>query len=424
MTRGLGYLRSVAMIVGRSLRQHALSSLVTILSVGLAAGLVMSVFSVSRQSREAFAGGPVGFDAVLGARGSQLQLVLNTVFHLETSPGNIPWELYEEIAADPRVELAIPYAVGDHYEGFRIVGTDSRIFQDVEFGEDEAAVKPLAFTPNSRVFDEQRREAVIGSFAAQETGLGLGDLFHPTHGVDHAHEEDYVVVGVLEPTNTPADRVLWIPIEGIFRLDGHVLRGSGDEFVPEVGEEIDDHHKELSAVMLKLTSNRDGFFLGQEINGNRDDATLAFPISASVSQLFDKLVWVSKVLELVAYLVVVVAAGSILASLYNTMNERRREFAILRSLGARRRTVFAVILCESTFIALLGSVLGFACYFGILALAANVVRKEVGVALDIFAYHPAMLWTPLGMVVVGAISGLLPAFKAYSTDVADTLSRS
>ena len=118
------YLASVLRIVLRSLRQHLLSTLVTIGSVGLAAGLVMSVFSVAEQSRLAFSGGPVGFDAVLGARGSQLQLVLNTVFHLETSPGNIPWSLYEEVRADDRVALAIPYAVGDNYKGYRIVGTD------------------------------------------------------------------------------------------------------------------------------------------------------------------------------------------------------------------------------------------------------------------------------------------------------------
>lgn len=430
------YLASVGIIVLRSLRQHALSSLVTIGSVGLAAGLVMSVFSVAQQSRDAFAGGPVGFDAVLGARGSQLQLVLNTVFHLETSPGNIPWSLYEEIAQNPRVELAIPYAVGDNFEGFRIVGTDARIFDEVSFGEDFESVSTLAFTQNSRAFDERRREAVIGSFAAAETGLGLGSHFNPSHGVaemgapelsdsaKHDHEEEYVVVGVLEASGTPADRVLWIPIEGIYRMDGHVLRGDGESYSAEDGLEIEDEHKQVSAVMLKLKSNRDGFFLSQEINGGRDDATLAWPISASVAQLFDKLGWVSRVLELVAYLVVVVAAGSILASLYNTMNERRREFAILRSLGARRRTVFAVILCESSLIAALGSVLGFGCYFGILSVAASVVRDETGVVLDVFAYHPSLLWTPIGMLAVGAIAGLLPARKAYSTDVAETLSRS
>src|SRR5205085_7479680 len=109
------------LLVRRSLRQHALSSVVTCVSVALAAGLTMAVFAINRQTYDAFTGGEAGFDAVLGARGSQLQLVLNTVFHLETSPGNIPWSMYTAIAAHPRVTLAIPYAVGDNYKGYRIV---------------------------------------------------------------------------------------------------------------------------------------------------------------------------------------------------------------------------------------------------------------------------------------------------------------
>jgi len=95
-------------LVRRSLRQHLLSTVVTVVSVGLAAGLTMSVFAINHQTYEAFTGGSPGFDAVLGARGSQLQLVLNTVFHLDTSPGNIPWSMYKQIAANPRVLVAIP----------------------------------------------------------------------------------------------------------------------------------------------------------------------------------------------------------------------------------------------------------------------------------------------------------------------------
>src|ERR1041385_7205829 len=118
----------IALIVSRSLKQHALSTCVTALSVALATGLIMAVFAVKTQTHDAFTGGPVGFDAVLGARGSQLQLVLNTIFHLETSPGNIPWAMYKEISSRPQVSLAIPYAVGDNYHGFRIVGTTEELF--------------------------------------------------------------------------------------------------------------------------------------------------------------------------------------------------------------------------------------------------------------------------------------------------------
>ena len=419
----IAYLRSVWMIVSRSLRQHSLSSTITILSVALATGLVMAVFSVSQQSRMAFAGGPVGFDAVLGARGSSLQLVLNTVFHLETSPGNIPWESYSSLIDDPRVELAIPYAVGDHYKGYRIVGTSEAIFTEFEY----AKGRKLEFQPGGRAFDERRREAVLGATVARETQLAPGSIFHPSHGVGrtsgHSHDEEYVVVGVLEVSNSPNDRVIWIPIEGIFRLSGHKLRGSGEEYEARDGEQIDDAHKELSAVMLKLRSPQAGFALSGEINRERKDLTLAWPIGATMAQLFDKLGWVHRILEMVAYLVMVVAAGSILASLYNTMNERRREFAILRSLGARRRTVFAVILLEAQTIALLGSLLGFAVYYAILIGAGTIVRDQTGVVLDLAAWHDAFFWTPLGMLAIGGVAGLLPALKAYATDVAGTLAR-
>lgn len=413
------------MIVRKSLRQHALSSSVTVVSVALAAGLVMAVFALARQSRLAFAGGPVGYDAVLGARGSELQLVLNTVFHLETSPGNLPWSVYEEIAADPRVELAIPYAVGDHYRGFRVVGTDERIFSEFEYARGEH----FTFQPGGRAFDPARREAVIGDRVARETGLTLGAHFQPSHGVQagpasHHHDEEYVVVGVLEPTSSPSDRVVWIPIEGIFRMSGHELRGSGESYVAQPGVPIDAAHKEVSAVMLELSGRQAGFQLKGEYNKAGGIATLAWPITESVAKLFDRLGWVQRVLELVAYLVVLVAAGSILASLYNTMNERRREFAILRSLGARRATVFGVIVLEAATLALLGSLLGYVVYALILYVAAGVVRAETGVVLDLWAMHPALLWTPLGLVAVGAVAGLLPAFKAYSTDVALTLARS
>jgi putative ABC transport system permease protein len=127
------------------------------------------------------------------------------------------------------------------------------------------------------------------------------------------------------------------------------------------------------------------------------------------------------VLELVAYLVVVVSGACILASIYNTINERRREFAILRALGARRRTVFTAIVLESTAIATMGAVLGFAVYAAILSAAYYIVRAQTGVVLDVFTPHPVLLVAPAAMVAIGALAGVLPAIRAYSTDVSDNL---
>lgn len=419
----LGWLSAMVLIVRHSLLRHKLSTTVTVISAALASGLVMAVFSLSLQTTAAFGGGDVGFDAVLGARGSQVQLVLNTVYHLDTSPGNIPWSMYQEVKDDPRVKLAVPYAVGDNYRGYRIVGTTTEIFTDFEY----RAGKGFEIEPPGLVFDPARREAVIGSTVARELSLQLGATFHPTHGVQdnslsEDHEEEYRIIGVLRPTNSPSDRVIWIPIEGVFRMGGHTLRGvEGVEYEAHAGEEIPDEHKEVSAVMLELTGGQAGFFLSTEINKLGKDATLAWPIAQVMVNLTNKLGWVSRVLELVAYLVVTVAAGSLLASLYNTMNERRREFAILRALGARKGTVFGVIVLEASTIALMGSALGYVVYYAILGTAAVIVLERTGVVVDLSLVHPSLYWTPAAMVGVGAVAGLLPAFKAYATDVAGSL---
>ena len=414
-------MRGLFLLVSKSIREHALSSWVTIGSIGLGCGLTMAIMVITSQAEKTFSQGDVGFDAVLGARGSALQLVLNTVFHLETSPGNIPWELYEQVAADPRIAQAIPYAVGDNYRGYRIVGTVPELFSEVEIRD---GVRH-AFRPGGRVFGAEYQEAIVGSTVARETGLTVGSTLNPYHGLvfdeSAKHDEEYTVVGVLEPTNSPSDRVIWIPIEGIFRMGGHVLRGSGENFRADGVEEIPDEHKEVSAVLLSFADPMAGLSLDQLINKQGKVATLAWPIGASLAEIFRKLGWIIRVLEMVSILVVVVAAGTILASITNTMRERRREFAILRALGARRRTVFSAILLESTTLAALGALVGFAVHAGIVTLAASVVQAETGVVLRLAYFHPALIAVPIGVPVLGALAGVIPARSAYRTDVATHL---
>ena len=412
---------SLFFIVRRSLRQHALSTLITTLSIALGTGLVMAVIGIKSQSVAAFTGGRIGFDAVLGARGSPLQLVLNTVFHLETSPGNIPWAMYQTMRDDSRVELAVPYALGDNYHGFRIVGTTTTLFTKFEYRD---GVR-FQTQQGGRFFDSTRQEAVLGSYAAQRLGLRVGDNFTPYHGLvfdeSMRHDEQYTVVGVLKPTNSPSDRVIWIPIEGIYRMEGHVLRGDGEDYVPQPGQEIPDEHKEVSAVMLKFRNPQIGFMMDATINKQGKVATLAWPIGAVMAGLFNKIGWMNQILALVSYLVIVVAGGSILASIYNSINERRREFAILRSLGARRKTVFAVIVLEAASIAALGVIMGFIVYGAIFTAASAIVRAQTGIVLDLLKFHPVFVIAPVCVILLGAVAGVVPAVKAYRTDVATNL---
>jgi putative ABC transport system permease protein len=395
------------LIVWKSLRQHALSTVVTALSIALAGGLLMSVWVVKEQAKATFTGVNEGFDAVLGARGSKLQLVLNSIFHLESSPGNLAWADYQDVAHNPNVELAVPIAVGDNYHGYRLVGTTQEYFSQVEYAPGEK----FAVQPGGAVFDPARKEAVVGDFVARKMNLKVGDTFHPFHGLifdeKSQHAETYTVVGILKPSNTPADRVIWIPLEGIQKMTGHDPKAATD----------------VSAVLVKLKagSAMAGFRMDMMYNKQGNRLTFAWPIGRQMAELFDNIGWFDKVLEMVAYLVAVVATASILASIYNSMNERRREIAILRALGARRTTIFAAILLESASISAFGMMAGFVVYGVIVSVVAQIMRAKTGVVIDPFKLSGIMLWAPAGLILMGALAGVAPAIKAYRTSVAENL---
>ncbi|MHC1769206.1 MAG: ABC transporter permease [Verrucomicrobiia bacterium] len=398
---------TLPLIISRSLRQHALSTAITAVSIALGAGLLMAVWVVKEQARSTFVGVDSGFDAVLGARGSKLQLVLNAIFHLDASTGNIRWEDYQMIRTNPSVALAVPLAVGDNYRGWRMVGTSPELFEKAALDSSGRRYR-LA---QGRWFEPDLREAVLGSFAARRLGLRIGDEFEPYHGLtfdsgSHQHEESYVVVGVMEPSNTPADRVIWIPLEGVQWMGGHDPNASTD----------------VSAVLVKLKSGGlAGFQMDHFYNKQGERLTLAWPIGAVVSDMFGKIVWFDRVLEIVAWLVVIVATGSVLASIYSSMNERRRDLAIMRALGARRVTLSTAVLLEAASIAAMGAVAGFAVYAAIFTAVASVVRSQTGVVLNLFDWNPVLALAPLLIIALGAVAGLIPAFKAYQTNIAENL---
>lgn len=395
---------TLPLLVRRSLRQHLLSTLVTVVSIALAGGLLMAVWVVKDQSRSTFTGQSGGWDAVLGARGAKLQLVLNAIFHLEASPGNITFDDYEGIRTNRAVAVAVPIAVGDNYRGYRLVGTTTNQFE-VEYSKGQR----FRLQPGGRLFDDGFREAVVGSFAARKLGLTIGSEFKPFHGLNFdpkaQHEETYVVVGVLEPSNTPADRVIWIPLAGLQNMGGHDAATATD----------------VSAVLVRLRSPMAGQQLDMLYNRQGNRMTFAWPIAKQMADLFEKFGWFDAVLAMVAWLVALVAVGAVLASLYNSMHSRRRDLAILRALGARRRTIFAAIILESATIAALGMGLGFLVYAMILGAAAAVIRSQTGVVLDPWQPAWVWLWAPIAMVLLGALAGVLPAIKAYRTDVAGGL---
>jgi putative ABC transport system permease protein len=354
-------------LIYRSLRQHLLSTLVTAGSIALAAGLLLTVWVVKTQSQAVFSATNSGFDAVLGARGSKLQLVLNAIFHLEASPGNLAAADYEAIRRHPAIKAAIPIAVGDNFQGWRIVGTLPAL------------------------------------------GWKTGQTFKPYHGLAYdpkaQHDEQYTVVGVLAPTGTPVDRVIWIPLEGVQKMGGHDPRAATD----------------ISAVLIQLRAPTAGLMLDMMINKQGTKMTFAYPIGAIVADLFNKVGWFDRVLTLLAWLVAAVAAGSVLVSIYNSMSARQRDIAILRALGAHRRTVLGAVVGEAAAIGLLGSALGFAVFAALAAGVAAIIQAQTGVVLEPLKWNPVFAWGPAVFVGLCLLGGLVPAMKAYRVPVAETI---
>ncbi len=447
-------------IVIKNMRQRALATWLTGASVMLGVALAVAILLVKQGVQQRFEQGTLGYEMVVGAKGSPLQLVLNTVYNLDISPGNISWKLFEKLRDDKRVKLAVPFSVGDNYHGFRIVGTTDAFFKDFEF---EPGRKPeLA---SGRIFDfkedalksafreaEERArereakergeevkpapepapvehpfEAVIGSTVAQDTGLTNGEKFIAAHGVQPSaeakeHTENpWTVVGILQPTHTAVDRAIYINLDSFYHIEGHELRAPGGQEKPAAEEEkdTDPDPGQVSSIVLKLRSPIMAFGLYREIN-DREDAQAAFP-AAEIRKLFDIVGNIDRLLLAQAVLILVVAGVAIAVSIYNSMSERRREIAILRALGARRATIFSIVLLEAVTICLFGAVTGLIGGHLIVGAANGALYKASGFVIPAFHIQP-LEWNVLGIaVILGAVAGLGPALGAYRTDVAKNL---
>lgn len=394
-------------IAVKGLRSRALSSVVTAGSMALSVCLLLLVWAFKSEAERSFASADGGFDAVLGPRGSELQIVLNALYHLDESPGLLKKSDYEQIKGHPAVAAAYPIAVGDNYQGIRLVGTVPEYLTEHSFRRGER----FEIAGEGRVFSEAKLEAVVGGLAAQRLGLEKGDTFHPYHGLQYEpsarHEELYTVVGILELTGTPADRVIWIPVAGIQNMEGHAAAAADS----------------VSAVLVKFKpgARTAGFQLSMLYNRQGDRLTLAWPASQSVLRLFDKLSWFDLALRAIAVLVALIAAAGVMATLYNAMSERRRDIALWRALGARRRVVFGIATMESMGISLAGLIGGFGLYLLFGSFAADFVREQAGVSLGLLTPNDAFWAVPIGVLLIGFLAGLAPAIKAYSVDVTKDL---
>jgi putative ABC transport system permease protein len=389
------------------------------MAIGMA--LLVAVYSLKEQTHHTFTQVGLGVDAILGPKGSPLQIVLNALYHLEDMPGKIKWTYFKDLEKDPLVLQAIPFCVGHSYRGFRVNAIDRRFLTEFEY----LPGKILSFDPKAggqgRTF-QGRQEAVAGWAAAKSLGLRMGDEFHPVCGVqegDPVHEKDRLqFVGILAPTGTPHDRAIYIPLETFYELSGHP---------PETVVMAERYeYREISGAYLKIKRIRGGAvhpgIQGLKFAVNQSDWNQIVIPSEVLPRLFNIIGWVDRVLLVIAGILTVFSALFLFFSLLSALRERKRDLALLRSLGATRKTVMGLVLSEALIISFLGGLMGLVLGHGLTAVGAFLIKVETGVGFTA-SYVSLADWLVLpGVLLLGLLAGLVPGLQAYRLGILQSLS--
>lgn len=404
-------------IVYKNIKQRSLSSLLTMFSIMLGVALVIAIIILRQESEEAFNQTATGYELIVGPKGSSLQLTLNTVYQIGVPIQNMPLNVYELLKNDRRVKLAIPYVLGDNFKDFRLIGTVPEIFTEFEYK------KGIRYRIEQGKIFENDFEAVIGSETSQRTGLKTGDTFTGSHGVDsyegaEAHDEfNFKVTGILEKTFTPADRVIFVTMNSVWKIHDHEEDNQKDSAA------LSKNENTITSILLKLKNPVYFDLIRRQINDNKYEginAQAVMPVF-EIKQLFDIIGNINSILLVIAYLVIFVAAISILVSLYNSMNERKRDIAIMRSLGATKFTILKIIVLEGALLSLSGSAAGILLGHIAVFFMKNKISDLAGIQISGTTFNIFELYILAGTLLLGILVSTIPALKAYKTDVAKNL---
>jgi putative ABC transport system permease protein len=428
-------------IAWRNIRQRLFTSGLTALSLALGVALVVATLVTGAIVKRAFeSGAGLGYNMIVGAKGSPLQLVLNSVYLISKPIENISWSTYQDFlpaarradGADGRfagsVAAAVPICMGDYFRGYRVVGTNADYFDRLA-----PAGGAFRFAAGRNLRDDAFFEGVLGATVAETLGLKVGDTFAPTHAADDGPVHDpFTVAGILARTGTPVDRGVYVNMEGFYLQEGHAKPVAGAEPAPRsdaTGRPVPlpAAQREVTAILVETASPAGmppelmAMGLHQTINEGRD-AQAAMPVRA-IRELFDLFVRpLELVLLLVTALVVLVSAIGILVSMVGSALERSRDVAVMRALGARRTHVLVTVLLEAILLAVGGGVVGWAIGHGLVAALGPWITANTGVPVSLLSAAPLaeLLLVPF-LIAVAILAALLPALAAYRTDVAKWL---
>ena len=442
-------MRMLFSLAWRSLRNRPVTSILTVMAVALSITLLLGVEQARRGMRESFTGTIKGTDLVVGARGGTLQLLLGAVFGIGSPTGSVPYSVYEQWAKHPAIKWTVPLAIGDSHRGYRVIGTTAGLFEHWRY----RSVGTLSFSEGKVI--ATANDVVLGSEVAEKLRYTLGSKITVGHGLNAVaglgdHESHpFTVVGVLKQTFTPLDRALFVTLDGIEAMHGD--EGAGPGGVPVMpgaaarppmpgasapavmpgasapaytppANVFEDQPKALSAFLVGTKTRFETLRLQREINQFKAEPLTAVIPGVTLAELWRTLGTVEGGLRLVGALTIVVGLIGMLVALYSSLEARRREMAVLRAVGARPSMIVSLLVFESGMLTLLGCVLGVGLTMGGFAIAQGVIESNTGVHIAVQA--PGTLeWIYIGVVLsAGVLVGLVPAWRAYRSSLADGLS--
>ncbi|CAK2943075.1 putative ABC transport system permease protein [Vibrio crassostreae] len=404
----------------KSVLNRKATAILTILTVAVSVILLLGVERVRTEAKSSFANTISGTDLIVGGRSGQVNLLLYSVFRIGNATNNIDWKSYQEFSQHNAVKWAIPISLGDSHKGFRVMGTNHSYFENYRYGS-----KQLLTFQQGKEF-EQLFDVVIGADVAKKLDYKIGDQIILAHGISDVafsrHDNlPFKIVGILAPTGTPVDKTVHVSLEAIEAIHVGWESGANLGHTPdaETLKTFDFQPKQITAMMLGLNSKLQTFALQREINNYRQEPLSAIMPGIALHELWGMMAVAEQALLIVSGFVVVAGLLGMLSSLLTSLQERRREMAILRAMGARPRHVFGLLISEASALTFLGITLGVAVLFALIAVVAPIVQQSYGINISISAITPHE-WKLLMLVqVAGIIIGFIPAFRAYRQSLSD-----
>ncbi len=405
----------------KSLANRKLTALLTILSIAFSVMLLLGVEKVRTGARQSFADTISGTDLIVGARSGGLNLLLYSVFRIGNATNNITWKTYKDIAALPDVAWIVPISLGDSHHGFRVMGTLPDYFKLYHYRHGRS----LEFTaggPFNDLFD-----AAIGAAVAAQLGYKVGDKIIVAHGLGSVSflehdDKPFRVSGILAKTGTPVDRTVHVSLAAIEAIHVDWQSGARVPGMSVSAEEVRHMNlepKAITAAFIGLKSKLAAFRLMRAINEYPEEPLSAILPGAALQELWGLVGTAETALAAVSGMVVVTALLGMVTMILTTLNERRREMAILRSVGATPVTILSLLVTEAGVLTFLGVALGTILLYAALIFLQPFIDRTYGLHIAIDPPTQSQLTVLAGIVIAGFIAGLLPALRAYRLSLAD-----